>query len=72
MKNIEIEINNLEFNPLLKELLIMYVSRMYEECGIYDDEHLLAEYNLLKRNGELHLLFEEENFTNYMKNEYDK
>jgi len=66
------EILNLELTPLLKELLKIYVSRVYEENGIYDDYHLIAEYYLLKRNNNLHLLFEEEQFTNYINREYDK
>ncbi len=62
----EIEIKDFKYSPALKELLVKYVSRKYEECAMFDDYHLLAEYNLLKDNNNLHLLFEEEWFTGYM------
>jgi hypothetical protein len=61
-----IEIKDLAYNPLLKELLIKYISRQYEEDGLFDEYHLLAEYNHLKNENSLHLLFEEEWFTSYM------
>jgi hypothetical protein len=60
------EITELNYNPLLKELLVLYISRVYEENAIFDDYHLLAEYHLLLRDNKLHLLFEEEKFTSYM------
>ena len=35
------------------ELLIMYISRKYEENAIFDEWHLFEEYKLLERNNEL-------------------
>lgn len=63
---IEIEITDFKYSPALRELLVKYVSRQYEESAEFDDYHLIAEYNYLKNNNELHLLFEEEWFTTYM------
>lgn len=64
------EITNLEFAPELKVLLIEYCYAIYEENAEIDDYHLFAEYNLLKTNNELHLLFELSHFNNRLKNEY--
>jgi hypothetical protein len=61
------EINNLNHNPTLRELLINYVLRMYEEASILDDEHLLMEYRLLLRENRLNDLFMEERLINYWK-----
>lgn len=65
----EIEIRDFRYNEHLKALLVLYVSRQYEECAMYDDWHLMQEYYHLKRNNKLHLLFEEEHFTGYMNDE---
>lgn len=65
MNELEI-IENLDYNPILKKLLIDYISRIYEENAIFDDYHLMQEYFLLKRNNELHLLFVEEKLINYL------
>ena len=65
----EIEIRDFKYNPDLRNLLVNYVSRQYEEDALFDDYYLLAEYNLLKRDNNIHLLFEEEWFTGYMNDE---
>ena len=62
-----IEIKDFKFSPTLRRMLVNYIIRMYEEDAILDDEHLLKEYNLLKKNNELHFLFEEEYLINYLK-----
>lgn len=54
------EITNLDNSPLLKELLIMYVTRQYEKNAELDDWHLLQEYSWLKNNNQLDELFKEE------------
>jgi hypothetical protein len=66
-----IEINDFNYNPTLRRLLVNYSIRIYEEDAILDDEHLLKEYNLLKKNNELHFLFEEEYLINYLKDGND-
>jgi hypothetical protein len=66
MEDLE-NITNLHYNPVLKQLLINYVSRMYEEDGIYDEYHLMQEYYLLQGENKLHLLFVEEKLSNYLK-----
>ena len=60
----EFKITDLRNNPLLKQLLINYSILTYEENAILDHEHLEAEFNLLARNNELHLLFEAESYSN--------
>jgi hypothetical protein len=60
------EINNLNQNPILRELLKNYVIRMYEEDSITDDEHLMMEYHLLIRDNRLNDLFIEEKLNNYL------
>lgn len=60
----EIKITDLKNNPLLKQLLINYCVVTYEENAILDNDHLLAEYSLLSRNNELHILFEAESYSN--------
>jgi hypothetical protein len=57
LTNIE-KFNTLEFNPILKKLLKRYVSMMYEESSIYDDEALISEYIYLYENKKLHELFD--------------
>ena len=64
------ELTNLDDSPLLKELLIMYVTRQYEKKAELDDWHLLQEYNWLKKNNQLNELFIEEALTNSMKDEH--
>lgn len=65
------QINTLEHTPLLFNLLTEYVSGMYEECAILDEEHLLAEYHYLLKNNKLHELFEWEYFQNQLKFSYN-
>jgi hypothetical protein len=65
------EITKLDFTPELKELLREYCYAIYEENACTDEYHLLAEYNLLKRDNKLHLLFELSHFNNRMTNEYN-
>jgi hypothetical protein len=60
------EINDLNHNPILRELLKNYVLRMYEENSKTDDEHLLMEYNLLIRDNRLNDLFVEEKLIYYL------
>lgn len=57
-------VTNLNHNPLLKKLLIMYVSRKYEEDAKNDDWYLFQEYIWLRNNNLLNELFEEECLTN--------
>ena len=64
----EIKIADLKNNPLLKQLLINYCILTYEENAILDHDHLLAEYSLLSRNNELHLIFEAESYSNSYQN----
>lgn len=63
------EVTDLNHSPRLKELLIMYVARKYEENARYDDWHLFEEYKLLKRNNQLDELFKEECLTNRLNDE---
>lgn len=66
-----IEINDFKYNPTLRRMLVNYCIRIYEEDAILDDWHLIQEYNLLKKNNELHFLFEEEYLINYLKDGND-
>ena len=59
----EVNERNLEFMPLLKQQLKNYVSVNYEEAADYSNESLVAEYHYLKKNNQLHLLFEAECLT---------
>jgi hypothetical protein len=61
-----LEVTDLKYSPMLKELLIMYVSRQYEENARYENYYLMAEYELLKRDNKLDLLFIEERLTNIL------
>lgn len=58
------KVTDLKHSPKLTELLIMYISRKYEENAIFDEWHLFEEYKLLERNNELNELFKEECLTN--------
>lgn len=64
------EVTNLDHSPKLKELLIMYIARKYQEDGLYDDWHLFQEYSWLKNNNKLDELFKEECLTNRLNDEY--
>jgi hypothetical protein len=59
-------VTDLKYSPMLKELLIMYVSRQYEENARYENYYLMAEYELLKGDNKLDLLFIEERLTNIL------
>jgi hypothetical protein len=62
-----IEIEDFRYNPKLRKMLVNYCLRMYEENAIIDDYHLLEEYKLLKRDNNVHLLFEEEYLINFLR-----
>jgi hypothetical protein len=66
-----IEINDFKYNPTLRRLLVNYCIRTYEMDAITDDWHLIQEYNFLKKNNELHFLFDEEYLINYLKDGND-
>lgn len=61
-------ISDLNNSPMLKALLIEFINTNYEENSIYDDDHLLMEYNYLVKFNKLNLLFENEMMNNYFKN----
>jgi hypothetical protein len=63
------KLTDLEYNPVLKQLLINYVIRMYEEDAITDDWHLWQEYLMLLRENRLNELFENECLTNKLNDE---
>lgn len=63
------EVTNLDHSPMLRELLIMYISRKYEEDAIFDEWHLFQEYVWLKNNNQLDELFKEECLTNRLNDE---
>lgn len=67
MKNVEIK--DLQNNPLLRKLLVDYCVMTYEENSILDDYHLFMEYNLLLSENRLNDLFISEMFTNEFKSE---
>jgi hypothetical protein len=64
------QVTDLNHSPKLKELLIMYVGRKYEENARFDDWHLFEEYKLLKKHNELDELFKEECLTNRLNDEH--
>ena len=64
------KVTDLNHSPMLKELLIMYVSRKYEENARYDDWHLFQEYIWLRDNNLLNELFQEECLTNRLNDEH--
>lgn len=66
-----IEIKDFKYSPDLREMLVNYIVRTYEENAITDDLHLIQEYNRLKNNNELHFLFEEEYLRNYLEDGND-
>jgi hypothetical protein len=58
------KLENLDHNPLLKQLLKNYVLRMYEADAETDDWSLWQEYLLLIRENNLQAIFENECLTN--------
>ena len=44
------QVTDLNHSPKLKELLIMYISRKYEEDAIFNEWHLYEEYKWLNEN----------------------
>jgi hypothetical protein len=60
------EFTNFNYRPKLRQMLVDYVYRTYEENSIIDDEHLIMEYNYLKKHNKLHLLFDEEYLINWL------
>lgn len=56
----QLEIENLEEHPDLKRRVKIHVSNKHQNKAVFDDESLVKEFNLLKENNELNLLFEEE------------
>ena len=63
------QVTDLNHSPMLKELLIMYVGRKYEEDALFDDYHLYEEYKWLKEHCQLDELFKEECLTNRLNDE---
>jgi hypothetical protein len=60
------EFTNFNYRPKLRQMLVDYVYRTYEENSITDDEHLIMEYNYLKKHNKLNLLFDEEYLINWL------
>jgi hypothetical protein len=51
------EITNFDNNPILKQLLVNYILREYEEDSIIDENHLMMEYNRLRDSNQLDMIF---------------
>ena len=60
------EIRNFNYNPVLRQLLVNYIIRTYQQEAIIDDDHLMMEYHLLIRDNRLNDLFFEEMLNNYL------
>jgi hypothetical protein len=58
------ELANLDNSPILTFLLMNYISNTYQENAEYTPEVLWAEYQLLKKNNQLNLLFVQEGLDN--------
>lgn len=71
MKEME-EMNDFRYNPILRQMLVNYCIRMYEENAILDDEHLMMEYRLLIRDNNLNALFYEEYLLNSLNDDNDR
>jgi hypothetical protein len=52
--------NDLNFTPMLKELLTNYIIAKYQEDADTSDEYLWMEYAYMKKNNELGDLFQQE------------
>lgn len=59
-----VQITDLNLNPILRELLKNHCDMVYEQDSITDDEHLIDEYYLLIRENRLQDLFECERTNN--------
>ena len=64
------QVTDLNHSPILKQLLINYISRKYGEDAQYDDWYLFQEYVWLKNNNQLDELFKEECLTNRLNDEH--
>jgi Mg2+/Co2+ transporter CorC len=60
------QIRNFHHNPVLRQLLVSYIIRTYQQEAIIDDDHLMMEYHLLIRDNRLNDLFIEEKLNNYL------
>lgn len=61
---------NLDLTPMTKQLLINYISIMYEENADYSIESLRAELLLLERENNLEQLFIVESMSNYYRQDH--
>lgn len=66
------DVINLNNNPMLRQLLKLFVSTKYENEVSYDDYGLFQEYIWLKDNNKLDELFISENLSNQMDNEHNR
>ncbi len=66
------DVINLNNNPMLRQLLKLFVSTKYENEVSYDDYGLFQEYIWLKDNNKLDELFISENLSNRMDNEHNR
>lgn len=66
------DVINLNNNPMLRQLLKLFVSTKYENEVSYDDYGLFQEYIWLKNNNKLDELFISENLSNRMDNEHNR
>lgn len=64
-------VEQLKMAPSLIKLLKDYIKTQYEADSDLNDENLLMEYNYLKDNNMLHMLFENEFMHYYFKNQPD-
>ena len=66
------DVINLNNNPMLRQLLKLFVSTKYENEVSYDDYGLFQEYIWLKDNNKLDELFISENLSNRMDSEHNR
>lgn len=66
------EINDFRYNPILRQSLVNYCLRMYEDDAILDDEHLMMEYKLLIADNNLNALHYEEYLLNSQNDDFDR
>ena len=55
----QLEIENFDNHPDLKRMIKIHVLNKYQNKAVFEDDSLIKEFNLLKENNELELLFEE-------------